>query len=201
MDNWKPKWCHINLLLLLFSINAAAQQKDDLVPDAVIVQHAGSIGYLSAGVGYELFTKKRGSLDLCYGHVPENMGGTLHVATAKFAYRPFEVRVSDKLTFYPANPGVFLAYTFGKNLSFAFDNKQYSRGYYGWSEALRSHLSVSSEVELHTVGSMIGKGVKAVAVYSEFNVSDLYLVSWATNRDGLPLFDVFKLGIGVRLKF
>ncbi|HEY0771156.1 MAG TPA: hypothetical protein VGD31_12560, partial [Sphingobacteriaceae bacterium] len=176
-------------------------EKHELIPDAVIVQHAGSIGYFSGGIGYELFKNKKGNLDLLYGHLPRRKGGNLDIVTAKFAYRPFKIRINDVAVIYPANPGVFLSYTFGENLSFTFDKDQYSRGYYGWSEALRSHLSISNELELSGKNLFNSKRNRSLVFYSEFNANDLYLVSWATNRDGLSFFKIFKLGVGAKVKF
>ena len=200
--------CPIKLLTVMFlPFFSVAQEKTEnnkpprLMPDAVIVQHAGSIGYFSGGIGYELFKNKKGNLDLLYGHVPRRRGGNLDIVTTKFAYRPFKIRINDVAVIYPANPGIFLSYTFGENLSFIFDKDQYSRGYYGWSEALRSHLSISNELELSGKNLFSSKRNRSLVFYSEFNANDLYLVSWATNRDGLSFFKIFKLGVGAKIKF
>jgi hypothetical protein len=194
--------CSIRLFaLILLPMFSMGQKRHILTPDAVLVQHAGSIGYFSGGIGYELFKEKSGNLDLLYGYVPENKGGKLDVLAVKFAYRPLSLVINDLAIFYPVNPGVFFSYTFGENLSFLFDKDQYSRGYYKWSEALRSHISLSNELELNGMKVFGDKSVRAVVLYSEFNTNDLYLVSWATNTDGLSFFEIFKLGVGVRIKF
>ena len=188
-------------VLILIPFFLKAQDRNKLVPDAVLIQHAGSIGYLSAGVGYELFKNNKGSLDLLYGYVSQTEGGKLDIATVKFSYRTFSIHIKDAAVIYPFNPGAFFSYTFSENLSFAFDRQQYGKGYYGWSEAFRSHLSVSNELELNGSKLFGDQKIKAIVIYSEFNSNDLYLVSWATNTDGLSLADIFKFGVGVRVKF
>jgi len=83
------------LLILVFlfcSLRADAQKF--LIPDEAILQHAGSIGFFSAGAGYKLFENERGNLDLLYGYVPASKGGKLHIVTAKFAYKPFVIRLN-----------------------------------------------------------------------------------------------------------
>lgn len=191
-----------NILLFLcfirFGMTAEAQERSALIPDYALVQHAGSIGYLSLGAGYELFDDARGSLELTYGRVPEVKGGPLNIVSAKFSYRPVELRVNNTITAYPANPGVFLSYHLDEQFGLGFDREQYGRSYYGWPTALRGHLSLSNEVAIKT-----GEKLKSVTLYSEFNVNDLYLVSlfYKNNKQWLSPFDIIKLGFGVKVGF
>ncbi|HXH99143.1 MAG TPA: hypothetical protein VNI52_02660 [Sphingobacteriaceae bacterium] len=202
MEWWELKGFYIKgFIILLVPCFLSAQEKPKLIPDAALLQHAGSIGYLSAGVGYDLFKNKKGNLDLLYGHVPESKGGTLNVVTAKFGYRPFSIKIKDFAVVYPANPGIFFSYTMGDNLSFAFSQKQYPKSYYGWSESFRSHLSVANEIEFNGKKIFDHKKVKAIVLYSEFNASDLYIVSWAINNKAISFFEIFKLGFGAKVKF
>lgn len=183
--------------LMLLSGITQAQWINRLKPDYAVLQHAGSIGYLSVGAGYELFRNHRGSLEFDLGVVPENRGGPLHILTSKFAYRPFEVKLKDKAIIYPFNPGIFLSYHLDKQFSFRFDEEQYEKGYYGWSTAMRGHISVSNEIEFKT------KKLKSVTLFSEFNTSDLYLVSllYINNSKWLKPSDIIKLGFGVKVGF
>lgn len=205
MESLRPQKFRISISLFLWLVIVSpwclGQEKHPLVPDAVIVQHAGSIGYLSLGAGYDIFSNQRGSIDILYGYVPRTKGGKLDIVTAKFAYRPFVMRVRDIAVIHPINPGAFFSYTLDRNLSFSWDREQYGKGYYGWSEAFRSHLSLSSEVEVKGEKLFGDEKIKAVVLYAEFNAADLYLVSWVLNLKELSVTEVFKFGVGVRLKF
>lgn len=185
------------ILLLFPGIRLKAQLLETLKPDYVVLQHAGSIGYMSIGGGYELFKNDRGSLEFDYGYVPKNRGGTLHIATTKFAYRPFRIKIKDKVSIFPLNPGVFFSYHFGKQFGLGFDRDQYGKSYYGWSTALRGHISVSNEIKLHTGNK------NSVSIYSEFNTNDLSLVSmfYKNNSQWLSPEDIVKLGVGVKVGF
>ena len=178
-----------------------AQKMRFLIPDGAVIQHAGSIGYFSAGVDYDLFRNKRGSLDLLYGYVPESKGGAFSILSAKFAYRPFEIKVAPGLLFHPVNPGLFFNYTIDKNFDLLRDRDQYIKGYYYLSEALRAHVSLSSEVSVDP--AVLGqKGpLRAVAIYYELNTNDMYLVNYFQNTKGLSLSDVFKAGLGIKVSF
>ncbi|MEJ7557721.1 MAG: hypothetical protein WKF66_05385 [Pedobacter sp.] len=188
-------------LTILLGIGFDSKAQKFLIPEDVIIQFAGSIGYLSVGAGYELFPNKRGNIDINYGYVPESKGGSLHIVTAKFAYRPFVINISNWAKVYPFNPGLFVRYTFNKNLGFNFDTVQYPKGYYYFSEAARPHLSFSNEFQL-TKGKVLDRtGLKALSIYSEFNTNDYYLVNFFQNSTALSVTDIFKLGIGIRAKF
>ena len=187
--------------MVLANTQSYAQKFKFLVPDVAILQHAGSTGYINVGAGYTLFKNNRGSLDITYGYVPESKGGELHIAALKFAYRPFEIKVKDWATIYPLNPGVFLSYTFDYALSFNFNTVQYEKGYYYWSEAARPHLSFSNEIEFNAKKILGDSKIKKLALYTEFNTNDYYLVNYFQNAKTIGLDEIFMLGIGVKAKF
>lgn len=189
------------LFMGLSGNKALAQGLGFLIPDAAIAQYAGSIGYFSGGVGYDIFKNKRGNIDLMYGFVPGNKGGVLHAATAKFAYRPFVYKIKDWAIIYPINPGFFVSYTFHRELSTSFNTDQYPKKYYYWSEAIRPHLSFSNEIELNAGKLLKGAKIKSITLYSEFNTNEYYLVNYLQNIPALTLSDVMQLGIGTRIKF
>jgi hypothetical protein len=193
------KFFSLLILSLSYNTSALAQNFTLLIPDFAVTQVAGSIGYLSVGAGYDLFKNQRGSLEFTYGHVPESKGGPLNIVSTKFAYRPFQIKLNSKAKIYPLNPGAFLSYHLDKQFDFAFDKEQYGKSYYGWSTALRGHLSLGNEIKFYTSGNKI----KTVALYSEFNVSDLYLASifYTNNKEWLKPKDIIKLGIGVKVGF
>lgn len=187
-------------LILSLSVKSSAQNFKFLIPDEVIVQYAGSIGYFSGGVSYELFGNKKGNIDLLYGFVPGSKGGVLNMTTAKFSYRLWTIN-SKAGKIYPFNPGIFGTYTFHKDLSFKFPSGQYAHDYYYWSEALRPHLAFNSEMELDTKKLIKSTGIKALGLYIEANTNDYYLINYLQNTSALSIEDIFQLGIGMRLKF
>ena len=186
-------------VLLCTASEVQSQVPEFLVPKDVVIQHAGSVGFMSVGFGYPVFKNNRGSLDFNYGYVPESRGGTLHILSGKFAYRPWKIKITDGVLLYPANPGVFVTYHFGKQFDFYWDKDTYEDGYYWWSTALRPHISISTEVELDALKILKTSKIKNVRLYSEFNTNELYLVSYFKNVGAVPLMHIFKLGIGLRL--
>ena len=189
----------IAVLLLWPGVSAHAQFPQLLIPKDVTIQHSGSIGFMSAGFGYPLFKNKRGHLDFNYGFVPEKRGGELHIISAKFNYRPWEIDIIDGIKLYPANPGFFATYHMGPQFDLYWDKDTYEDGYYWWSTALRPHISISTEVNLNAKKVFHTDRIKGISVYAEANTNELYMVSYFQNTGALAITDIFKLGIGLRV--
>jgi hypothetical protein len=187
------------ILLMLTVQSGFAQHKfgKALMPDKAIVQYAGSIGYMSVGLGYDLF-KERAELSFHYGYVPQIKGGELHIGALKFEYKPFKLKISDGLIFRPVNPVVFGSYTFGSKFGLRFNPDQYPKGYYFWSPALRGHLGATSELEILANKT---SSIRSITLFTEANTNDLYMVSWYENRTTTPITKIFNLGFGLKLGF
>lgn len=168
-----------------------------IIPDQAIIQYAGSIGYLSAGIGYNFF-KEKSTLSFHYGYVPKNKGGELNIAALKFDYKPFAIKIGDQLVFHPVNPVAFVSYTFGQQFGFEFDSQVYEDGYYWWSPALRQHLGITSELKILGDGS---SKIKSISLYAEANTNDLYAINWYHDIKGIPFTDIFRLGFGIKMNF
>ncbi len=172
-----------------------------LIPETAMIQRAGSIGYNSFGLGYNLFRKNTGSLDLAWGYVPKSKGGRQDIFAAKFAYRPFKIRIKELIVINPINPGLFVSHHPGGKFHTTFNKNQYPDGYYWWSSAVRIHASLSTEIKINTPKSLSSTGIEQFALYTELNTNELYAVSWFKNKDYLPFKDILKLGIGVKAYF
>lgn len=194
------KYIILFFLLIAFKADVRAQKLNFLIPDGAVLQHAGSIGYFSGGISYDLFKNKKGSLDFMYGYLPESKGGSFSTVSTKFKYRPFEINISKNLTFYPLNPGTFISYTVNKDFDLTWDRGQYPKGYYYWSEALRLHISLSNELKLNTSNSSSNK-IKSLSLYYELNTNDVYIINYVQNNTYLSITDIFKVGLGMRASF
>lgn len=186
-------------LVITISFNAKSQQF--LIPETVLIQHAGSIGYFSAGGGYELFQNREGSLDLMWGYIPKSKGGSQHIIAAKFAYRPIRIKVKDITTINLFNPGVFFSYHPGDKYYITLNREQYPKGYYWWSSAIRTHISLGTEFKFNTSRNSSTSRIKYLTIYSEINTNDLYLASYFPNRKQLNISDILKSGFGIKAYF
>jgi hypothetical protein len=186
----------IALLLAGGVQNVRAQFLRKLVPDFVSVQHAGSIGWMSVGTGYNLF-KHRVRPGLQYGLVPPNKGGRLHIVTASVFVHPARIRLGKQWSFNPVDVGFKGSYQFGKDYFFDLPSR-YPPNYYWWKPALRLHLATETSLEFKFPHN---KRLRSVAAYLEINTNDLYLVSFVMNTRSLGILEVVKAGVGLRLNF
>lgn len=184
-------------LFLILSSAVHAQKKSAAAPDFIVIQYAGSIGYLSAGTGYDVF-KSKGRASVHFGSVPKARGGLLNVITGKVFYEPWNTRISDRLWLNPADIGLMASYHMGENFRKNVPDLLNGDNYYWWHTSLRIHLAMETALSIEMEPNRF---FSKVTVYSELNTNDLYLVSFFKNASSLSGSEMIKAGIGVRFNF
>jgi hypothetical protein len=186
------------LLLASSAVHAqdSAKKRSALLPDHVKLQFAGSTGFLTAAVGY---TNKKHSLegDFQYGYLPESIGGvTIHTASSKLTWLPFQKIGGRKLQVRPLSAGVLVAYTFGKQY-FLFSPKNYDYTYYDFPTALHFGLFIGGQVFLPSGNSR----TRGIGFYYEAGTHDKAMMNYFSNTRALSVGDVMHLAIGVKKSF
>jgi hypothetical protein len=195
---------HVLLLVSVYALTTAAraQEREDkslfnkLLPSQYTLQYAGSMGFLSIGAGYANRSDNL-NFSLHYGHVPEKAGGKLDIVTARFVGKPFRTRVTQNTSWTPFNPVAFVSYTLNEGFYTSWPAERYPKDYYWWSSAFRLHAGVNSELTFLSAPS--AKMVKSYACYVELNTNDLYIASYMNNRKFLSLWDILRIGAGVKV--
>lgn len=189
------RWIPIVIFAGFLHTQAAWAQRSKALPDHATFQHAGSIGFVSAGFGYQLSRKT--ALTIHYGFVPKSRGGELNIVAGKILYNTYSFRISRNLTFDPFRAGLMLSYHFGREFRTRWPSYRYPEGYYWWKTSLRAHLVTQTSLTFQ----LEGKRVHSVTGYIEFNTNELYFISYLKNRHALSLADIIKAGYGVRINF
>lgn len=184
------------LLPLLIAIGADGAWYS---PDYLKLQYAGSIGFISPGIGYGLLND-RASIELFGGYVPESFGGTpISSMTLKADVHLVKIRIGKSVSFDPLILGVLANHTFGDEFYLTLPNN-YPDDYFWWSTALRFGLFTGGSLEKRVVSSD-GSFLKSVGVYFEVNTNELYLMSFYENMNYLEITDILSLGLGIKLSF
>jgi hypothetical protein len=183
--------------ILIVTGYRVAGQRSAAAPDFFVVQYAGSIGYFSAGAGYDIF-QNRGRASLHFGTVPKGEGGPLNIFCAKVFIEPWTVGLSEHMTLNPLDVGLMVSYHMGDDFKLSVPDYFASRNYYWWHTAMRLHLATESSL---TIKMDPHRFFKKFTAYAELNSNDLYLVSFVSNAETLKFEELIKLGIGVRLSF
>lgn len=188
------RWIIILFLVTLFDTGIGWSQRSGALPDFATLQYAGSIGYVSGGLGYNL--SKRASVSLHYGYVPENRGGKLNIVAAKLLFNTYSLRISDNLLFEPLRAGAMMSYHFGREFGSRWPHR-YPDGYYWWKTSVRAHLVTQTSLTIR----LKNKGIHSLTGYIDLNTNELYLISYIQNRHSLSFRDIIKVGYGVRANF
>lgn len=160
------------------------------IPDSFVLQYAGSIGFLSAGGGYDILHKKA-SVDILFGYLPGTIGGhDLETITLKFTASPWKIRTGKTTIVYPFTTGTYFSYTMGGRYSSDLPS-WYPDGYYWWSEAVRANIFIGGKVR-HKVRDSVWEG------YYEIGTNELKLVSYVQNTGYLTIWDILHAGVGIR---
>ncbi len=170
------------------------------IPHHCKLQFAGSIGFLSAGIGYDLF-KEKAEIDLFGGYVPVSMGGiavtslTLKMNGKFFTFHPWpEISVT------PLIIGAFMNYTLGDKF-YLFWPSRYPKGYFWWISALRfgPEIGLLLNKKMHITSF---PQIKSLGCYFEISTNDRYLASFYYNPSYLSIIhDLMSAGLGVKVSF
>ncbi|PJJ52833.1 hypothetical protein [Hymenobacter chitinivorans] len=167
-------------------------------PRHLVLQTAGGLGMVSAGAGYT-YAQDKIDTDILLGYVPKKFAGsTLTLASAKFIYSPFTVRISDKWQVKPVSVGAYFSYTHGTLND--EERGQYTKDYYWWSSDTRYGPLAGGRVTYARPAKANGRP-RTVSVYYDLSTNDLYLQSYVTNTKGLSLGQILVLGLGVKADF
>src|SRR5688500_3659276 len=135
----------LTALMVILSCQARAQRVNGLIPDFTTVQYSGSIGSLSAGVGYDVL-KRKARLSAHYGIVPRFQGASLNVISAKLFFRPTTLTIWNRVRMNSVDIGLISSFHFGDDLRKQFPEGVYPKGYYWWRPAFRVHPGMESSI-------------------------------------------------------
>lgn len=184
-------------LLSLVTTFGFSQWKNWALPDFGVIQYAGSIGYFSAGLGYDVF-KSKARFSTHFGYVPKKQGGNLNVLAIKLLFKPVSLRLGNRLQMNPVDFGLMGSYHYGDNFETRWPEGVHPKGYYWWNPALRAHLAMETSVTYEFRKEF---AFRSIMGYLEFNTNELYFISLIQNIKTVNAWDVIKIGAGTRVNF
>ncbi len=199
-------------LLLLFPLATFGQEVDArpldrrehrgregwarIIPTHLKVQYAGSMGFLSAGWGWDYGKQCRWESDMLIGYLPRFEGERGYMTfTLKQNYIPWSLYASDQFSFEPLYGGIYLNTIVGEEF-WGQAPDRYPSGYYWFSTRMRVHLFAGCSATWHPRGE---GWLKGMSLYFEVNTSDLYIVRKVDN-DYLRASDIIGFSLGLKLQ-
>lgn len=168
-----------------------------LVPKHAKIHYAGSMGFLSAGLGWDYGKRRNWETDLYIGYLPKFESTKNELTfTIKELYSPFRMPIRGNWNFEPLTVGFFGTWTTGEHLWGRLP-EEYPKKYYYFTTAFRMNICVGERL---TYNFDKKARIKALAFFYEFNTNDLYLTSTFDNAN-LGLSDILKLSFGMKIQF
>ena len=164
----------IIVLLMQFSI-AKADVLDYIIPDYVVSETGGYVGFYSIGIGYTYFDLF--NYELIYGYVPDIIGGEeLELVTLRYYVESYGVRL-----------GLGGVFSLRDNDTFNRLPSQYPKGYYP-ATGMYSTLFLGYE---HDIDNRL-------KVFAEITTLDYYLEAASRSGGYLELYELGTYGLGVK---
>ncbi len=169
-----------------------------LIPSQLVVQNAGNMGVVSAGVGWDYGRRNQWETHLMVGLVPKYKSMSAKATiTLKENFIPWRSQLYPNVTIEPLSCGLYFNTIIGKRF-WSHLPSRYPNNYYWFSTRFRVNVCVGERVTWHfKTGKR--KSPKSVTAFYEFSSCDLYLFDYFRN-ESVKLRDIFGLSLGVKLQ-
>lgn len=175
---------------------------NSLIPRYTKLQYAGSMGFISLGLGWDYGKNKQWETDFMIGYVPRYTTSSDKLTfTLKQNFIPWKLDVGKKnknFMFEPLACGIYINTMFGHNF-WSKEPDRDSSGYYSFATKLRFNFYLGQRItyKLKQNRRLLGK---SVTFFYEFSSNDIYIAQAATNSYLKPK-DYIHLSLGLKFQF
>ena len=170
----------------------------NLLPNISIVQYAGNIGFVSAGVGWDYGKHDRWETHLMLGFLPKMvMNDDMMTLTIRESLCPWEVKFNDRFSWNPATFSLALNTVFNDEFWYS-ETERYPGDYYRFSSKVRLQLSIGGQINFQLKNHKML--TDRLTLYYDVSSFDLAIISYVPNKN-LEFKDILALGIGLKYKF
>ncbi len=170
-----------------------------LIPTQTIVQYAGNMGLLSAGVGWDYGKRRQWETNLLFGYLPKfHSGRSKLTMTLKENYIPWSMYMKKGWQLEPLSCGLYMNTVFGDQF-WGRQPQRYPHKYYEFlSTEMRVNIFVGQRIT-KIVPLNRRKFVKSVTAFYEVSACDIYIRAMIQDRN-VGLSDILSLSLGVKFQ-
>lgn len=165
-----------------------------IIPNLSMLQYAGDIGMISAGIGWDYGKRNEWETYIIFGYTPKDHSpSALWTFTLKEIYTPWTIRVWKNFHVCP----LYATFMMNTTLNSEFWTREpdrYPQGYYGFSSRIRFHIGLGQKIKISDINRH-WKWCKDMSLYYEVSSCDLY-IRQKFMSSSIPLKDILCLGIG-----
>lgn len=196
-DTLLPHSCETDLPRYERNKQRYLRRAEKLIPNQAVVQYAGCIGFLSAGIGWHYGRRDRWESEVLLGFVPRYESDCAKATlTVKERFVPWRLPMGRWWSVEPLTAGIYLNTIFGEDF-WAHEPSRYPKSYYGFATKIRAGVFLGQRFRYH-IPLRKRWMHKSIAFYYELGTSDLYIISAIPNKN-VRLGDILSLSFGLTL--
>lgn len=178
-------------------LNKYAYRWQQLIPRYQKLQFAGSMGFLSFGVGWE-YGRDHWETDILFGFIPKFEDDEANVTfTLKQNYIPWDLHIRNgPWSFAPLTTGLYMNSILDSRF-WKREPRKYPDSYYKFSTRIRFHIFMGQRITYHIPNPK--RLHKSISAFYELSTCDLYFISAVSNRS-IKAKDYLSLSFGIKLQ-
>lgn len=170
-----------------------------LIPAQFIIQNAGNMGTLSAGIGWNYGKRTQWETNLLIGFIPKHQSTRAKMTmTLKENYLPWSISLKHGWSIEPLQASIYLNTVFGHEFWKSQPGRYPNKYYEFMSTKFRLNVAVGQRVTLQ-IPQEKRKGSKSISLFYEISSCDLYIRSKFIDRN-VPWKDILGLSVGVKMQ-
>lgn len=170
-----------------------------LIPTHFVIQNAGNMGALSAGIGWDYGNRKQWETDLLVGYIPKHQSSRAKMTmTLKENYLPWSISLKRGWSIEPLSASVYINTVYGDEFWKSQPGRYPSKYYNFMSTKFRLNIAVGQRATLQIPQNKRWRS-KSISLFYEVGTCDLYLRAKYFDRN-VPLKDVLGLSIGLKFQ-
>lgn len=170
-----------------------------LIPTQAIIQNAGNMGFISAGIGWDYGRHSQWETNILFGYLPKyNSSRGKLTMTLKQNYIPWSVYIKDGWSIEPLSCGLYLNTVFGHEFWSRQPGRYPDKYYEALSTKMRANVFLGQRLT-KIIPHNKRKKIKSITAFYEVSTCDLYIRSMIID-DYLSLWDILGLSVGIKIQ-
>ena len=170
-----------------------------LIPTQAIIQNAGNMGFISAGIGWDYGRHSQWETNILLGYLPKyNSNRGKLTMTLKQNYIPWSVYIKDGWSIEPLSCGLYLNTVFGHEFWGRQPGRYPDKYYEALSTKMRANVFLGQRLT-KIIPHNKRKKIKSITAFYEVSTCDLYIRSMIID-DYLSLWDILGLSVGIKIQ-
>ena len=175
-----------------------------LIPTHLVIQNAGNMGIVSAGIGWSYGKRHQWECDLMFGYIPihDSNRGKL-TSTIKANYMPWEITLNPngnwnkkgRWSFEPLSTSLYINTVYGHEFWRSQPGRYPDKYYEFMSTKFRMNVAIGQRLT-YEIPQSKRQHHNRVTLFYEVGTCDLYVRSMF--QTSIPLKDILGLSIGAK---